>query len=110
MALAFAAADLGLHHRRILGELGKTKLKRCHLFAEAAFGQLDRLNQLLQLLVAQPGELLGRGQREFGGLGRRLAVGHGASLHKTTPTDASQGEEKRRQIWSGSSGAARLPG
>jgi enoyl-CoA hydratase len=91
LALALAAADLGLDHRGVLGELCQPKLKRCHLIAQPAFSQLHHLNQLLQLLVAQCGELLGWGERYFRGLGRCLAVGHGASLHKTAAPGRSNG-------------------
>ena len=91
VALALAATDLGLDHRGVLGEFGQPQLKRRHLVAELAFGRLHHLNQLLQRLVAQPSELLGWGERDFRGLGRRLAVGHGASLHKTAAPGRSNG-------------------
>lgn len=93
VALALPAADLGLDHRRVFGEFCQAKLKRCHLVAQPVFSRLHQLNQLFQLLVAHPGELLGWGERDFRGLGRCLAVGHRASLHKTAPSGRSSGGE-----------------
>jgi enoyl-CoA hydratase/carnithine racemase len=89
--LALAPPHLGLHGCRSLGQPVEANLEGRHLLTDAALGRLDPLHQLLELLIAESGELIRRGEQNIGHLQGRVRVGHVASLHKAVAGVPSRG-------------------